>query len=93
MGIITSGVSRRRKKLKKALMQLHRACSMLENFATLNFTGFFKIVKSYDKTMGTNELEGYMEHCRTKEFYNHLGTIEVTGACEVSDSKRFLFHQ
>lgn len=35
--------------LKNALVELHRMLNLLHNFALLNYTGFVKIIKRYDK--------------------------------------------
>eukprot|EP01095_Lingulamoeba_sp_RSL-Kostka_P002199 TRINITY_DN13073_c0_g1_i1.p1 TRINITY_DN13073_c0_g1~~TRINITY_DN13073_c0_g1_i1.p1 ORF type:complete len:685 (+),score=169.74 TRINITY_DN13073_c0_g1_i1:122-2176(+) len=64
-------IIKQKKILKKAMIQIYRACLMLENFCQLNYTGCYKIVKKYDKITKSRELEQFLEHCRDKEFYNH----------------------
>ena len=37
--------------IKRAVVDLHRNVKLLENFSIMNYTGFIKIIKKYDKTV------------------------------------------
>ncbi|TDH66558.1 uncharacterized protein CCR75_006087 [Bremia lactucae] len=56
--------------LKNALVDLHRLLHLLHNFALLNYTGFVKILKRYDKTASppSDKYEAKKAKLQTFEF-------------------------
>mmetsp|Transcript_22017 Transcript_22017/g.45866 ORF Transcript_22017/g.45866 Transcript_22017/m.45866 type:complete len:920 (-) Transcript_22017:91-2850(-) len=64
--------------VKRAVVDLHRNVKLLENFSIMNYTGFIKIVKKYDKTIV--EGKGSYKHlCADTRFHdgNEATTLGV----------------
>ncbi|KAI9219214.1 SPX domain-containing protein [Blastocladiella britannica] len=47
------------KVLRSAMLENYRALTLLRNYQVLNFTGFFKILKKFDKTAGWRSSQSY----------------------------------
>jgi len=60
-------------KLKNALLELYREMFLLKNYKILNYTGFVKILKKYDKTMKRQYSEIYIE----KVDHSHFHTSKI----------------
>ncbi|ORX45357.1 EXS-domain-containing protein [Piromyces finnis] len=56
-------------KLKNALLELYREMFLLKNYKILNYTGFVKILKKYDKTMKRNYTEIYIDKVDNSHFH------------------------
>ncbi|KAF2075868.1 hypothetical protein CYY_002804 [Polysphondylium violaceum] len=57
------------KTLQRGFLELYKGLTMVENYVTLNFTGFFKIFKKYDRLAGTCLKEDQKERIESQLFY------------------------
>ena len=48
--------------------RLYQDLSALEGYGPLNRTGFYKIIKKYDKNLGENNMKPYMQHVDLQNF-------------------------
>ncbi|KAI3649667.1 hypothetical protein MP228_005299 [Amoeboaphelidium protococcarum] len=56
-------------QLRNALMEYYRYLELLKNFQILNYTGFVKILKKFDKTAGWKSQALYMHKVDAKYFH------------------------
>lgn len=54
-------IKQARQQLSDALLEFYLFIQLLKNYRDLNVTGFRKIVKKFDKSCNTNELESFMK--------------------------------
>ncbi|CAN0054746.1 unnamed protein product, partial [Ectocarpus sp. 6 AP-2014] len=89
---------KREDSLKRALLDLYRDLTLLQNFAIVNYTAVVKITKKYDKQVVGAEEQEYptrasldpavaitgrmLEHLHHQDFYNVNKLRSVTAACE-----------
>ena len=59
----------RQKHLKHALLEHYRALSLLQSYKTLNRTAFRKITKKFDKVMGTEIMEPFLEKLDSTSYF------------------------
>ncbi|EDQ86129.1 uncharacterized protein MONBRDRAFT_38560 [Monosiga brevicollis MX1] len=57
---------------KKTIQDFRREIRLLTEFASLNSTAVRKIVKKYDRRVGTSLLEAYLEKCKAHEQWKCL---------------------
>ncbi|EGG14707.1 hypothetical protein DFA_10965 [Cavenderia fasciculata] len=57
------------KNIQKAFAELYKGLTMLENYVTLNYMGFSKILKKFDKMAGKNDKERNLENIEKELFY------------------------
>jgi hypothetical protein len=57
-------------KLKNALLELYREMFLLKNYKILNYTGFVKILKKYDKIMKRNLTLQYISKVEHSHFHS-----------------------
>lgn len=62
-----------RRQLKTAVLEHYRELELLKSYRMLNRTGFRKLLKKFDKRLGTNISPGYME----KVDHSHFGSSDV----------------
>ena len=77
-----------RKQLKTALLENYRSLSILRSYKTMNRTAFRKITKKFDKAMGTQVMEHFMERIDTTAYFltsdlldklvNHVEELYIT---------------
>lgn len=58
-----------KKHLKHALLEHYRALSLLQSYKTLNRTAFRKITKKFDKVMGTEIMEPFLEKLDSTSYF------------------------
>ncbi|GAM22634.1 hypothetical protein SAMD00019534_058090 [Acytostelium subglobosum LB1] len=59
------------KDIRRAFLELYKALTMLENYVTLNYTGFQKILKKFDRFSSTgNFQESYMADLAHERFHS-----------------------
>ncbi|CAM9811665.1 unnamed protein product, partial [Ectocarpus sp. 8 AP-2014] len=89
---------KREDSLKRALLDLYRDLTLLQNFAIVNYTAVVKITKKYDKQVVGAEEQEYptrasldpavaitgrmLEHLHHQDFYHVNKLRSVTAACE-----------
>lgn len=61
--------------IQRALMDLYRRAKLLQNYAIMNFTGFIKIVKKYDKTLKDHKGR-YRQAIRAENICNEGKAVE-----------------
>ncbi|KAG1684111.1 hypothetical protein DVH05_011855 [Phytophthora capsici] len=77
--------------LKNSLVELHRLLNLLHNFALLNYTGFVKILKRYDKitSFPADQREEHKTKLQTFEFAKAQLCSELLKQLEQSFAKWF----
>lgn len=78
-------------RLKKGFIQLYRACQMLENFASLNYSAIFKISKKCEKrNFHLAAIHTVLEDTKKKQFFEHYDVKSMLNDIEVGLSSSFL---
>lgn len=67
--------------LKKRLVQIYTQLSELRDFIELNFTGFSKICKKFDKSLNTHLKASYLEHLRNDTHIFNSRTLSELCNC------------
>jgi EXS family/SPX domain len=71
---------REAESIQRALVDNYRTAKLLSNFAIMNYTGFVKIIKKYDKTMPSDRKGKYKKEIKTSNICNEGKAVEALAA-------------